>query len=1099
MTPVRIGALVVLCVALALAIGIVMAAASTQRHGGRPTNGGGQCTGAADCANHGACTGGKCVCKAGFTGPNCRELTCRERRCANGSGCLCATGQCVCDAGFVPDPATGFCVAGHACQTDHDCAAVPGYPKCSTISHTCVAGGTPPPPSPHDHCTKTSDCAHVAGKPKCDTQSHTCVACLVTADCPHGQTCGTDHTCAGPAQQCSRNTDCAHVAGMAVCDTSDHKCVECLTAHDCTGGKTCSADHKCTSGGGASPAVSAADFITALGTQPTATKLSNSVTNLMAVQAKAGTVKAANVVLAQYASVEFDMSAWPAQQTENSPTAPISNTIDPWFRATLAKCGTGDVLLINADFISMDGSVASLIAGAITRGMSFVFVLDRWEVGGNPIYASRDDLSTTCPSANDVKNQGSPGGCAVTWPYPCGTVSQEYCGGSNGAITGIMGGLQGDAKNRFFILDEATVAKPNKTSSRQSPWHDHRHVTTFYMPSQKTASIFKGSWNFTSGAGSDSQHGTLGTGQKEAGVIFTAPLASDVVQADIMQNYYWLTAMNTFAPLSGGTTLYPGPTAFLKPGAKAAPIFSTLLSMVPAKNQDKPNDLFKFPAYGAIKYDMYALVLDSLTGKLMCASDPAVTLSLGLSPPPAGAGPHGVVAAPSPTPWESGPSTMLNREIQDYGTKEKFSAVWPTLSCVSNTMQFLYPYTGVYKTPNVAPPVRFRVEKGKQAAGCPAPAASGAAIAWEGADAVSLDDNSAWSWTDESAVTAPVAPTCTSLPASGDVSSICLTAGPHFLPNTGCYTDGGKSYECSAGVPWAPGAFWLGAILYKFYKGAAAADDKRIYVSMYSDFADAPSACLLNCSNPDEGKLAPGYTNSGGLSAVGYNPDANPPETPFGRPTSTQYTGKAEGINGSGWFNKTDINCVADVLGFLGNSGVAVYAMAGQWDLPGESYTGQTIPSPNGSPYFKAFYDAAQTSHSTFQYKYYQAQTAQTTSSSADIKSVARRNHSKAYISKTSFVMASGHPYNGSWNDFSGINEVILAEGSPNMSAALGRNFENEFKYAETMASYAKVKSGSFSGAPAGFLNPTPLPVVALPPVAGWKTSSAGGGFGLVS
>ncbi len=1087
MRSIQVAALAAICVALVVAIGVVVATSVTYTRKGRcgSQRGGARCGSVATCGSNGTCTAGRCVCKPGYGGPTCRELSCYQRRCANGTGCDCATGLCVCNPGYHNDPITGLCVAGAApglpCHTSADCVNVPGKNKCDAATHLCVAGQPPPP----EQCRTNADCAHVAGKPVCNATTHKCEAVAPS--------------------QCHTNADCAHVAGKPVCDTTTHQCEAKQPA------------------GRGNPTLSATDFMGALAQGAPAVKLSSAVDNFKALQTKAG-AKAANLVLAQYASVEFAMSGWPAQRPLPAglepgdtfqPSGKISNTIDPWFRATIAKCGVGDVLLINGDFVSVGSNSQKLIAAAITRGLSFVFVLDRWEVAGNPIYASRNGTDTTCPSPQAFKNRGNTGGCKLTWPYPCATVGgTEYCGSSNGAITGIMRLItKDDARKRFFVLDEAAVSLPNNTSSRQSPWHNHRHATTFYMKSQNCASIFRGSWNFTSGDGSDGS-GTLGPGQKEGGMILTTSLDSDLAQADLIQNYYWLAAMNTFAPMSAGpTTLFPGPAAFLAPGSDAAPLFQSMLDLVGTARQDKPNDLFKMPAYGATKYEMYSLVLDSLTGtKLMGACDPSVTISIGVSPPPAGIAGGKPVAAPSPTPWESGPSSMLARTVQDNTTSTKFSNLWPTLSCVSNTMQFLYPYAGIYRPPNKAPPVPFRVEKGKAAIGCPPPAAapgqwggsSGAAVTLLepspespfqeiesiGAAVTLLEPLPESPFLEIESVGAAATDTCKPLPANGDLSAICLTAGPDFLPNSACYTDGGKSYECSAAVPWMPGALWLGGLLYKFYQNAAKAGDQRIYIAMYSDFADAPQSCLLECTNRDS-IHTPGYPNTGGLSSAGFNPNVTPPGTPLGRPTSTQYSGKGQGIDGSGWFSNTDVNCAADVLEYLANNKVELYAMAGQWTLNADY---------SADPYYSAFYNAATKSSSTFQYKLYQAQTGQNVAPQPNgiVRSTAQRNHSKAYLSKTGFVFASGHPYNGSYDDFSGINEVVLAEDCPNVASALARNFENEFKYAETPGSLNKVNS-SFQNAPTGFLNPGPITVAPLPAAAAWTTSTVGGGYGLVA
>ena len=62
-----------------------------------------------------------------------------------------------------------------------------------------------------------------------------------------------------------------------------------------------------------------------------------------------------------------------------------------------------------------------------------------------------------------------------------------------------------------------------------------------------------------------------------------------------------------------------------------------------------------------------------------------------------------------------------------------------------------------------------------------------------------------------------------------------------------------------------------------------------------------------------------------------------------------------------------------------------------------------------------------------------------------------QRNHSKVYISKDSIASCSGHPYNGSIQDWGGINEILLVEKCPNACKPVRSNWEQEFKYGEEL------------------------------------------------
>ena len=121
------------------------------------------CRTAADCSNNGKCTAGKCVCNDGFSGAKCSELTCNKRRCANGTECDCTTGKCICSAGYHTDPHTGYCVGGH----------------------------------PASGCAHNSDCSGQATKKKCLVSGGhgTCVECLVPGDCPHSKPLCSSNVC----------------------------------------------------------------------------------------------------------------------------------------------------------------------------------------------------------------------------------------------------------------------------------------------------------------------------------------------------------------------------------------------------------------------------------------------------------------------------------------------------------------------------------------------------------------------------------------------------------------------------------------------------------------------------------------------------------------------------------------------------------------------------------------------------------------------------------------------------------------------------------------------------------------------------------------
>jgi hypothetical protein len=107
-----------------------------------------------------------------------------------------------CAAHYADDP---VCVAG-ACEPCSATAACdPGH-ACELATGRCVEG-----------CLADTDCHATPATPHCDAASHACVACESDAQCPMGERCGTDHTCAAgcdPTHACPSGSAC--VAGACV-------------------------------------------------------------------------------------------------------------------------------------------------------------------------------------------------------------------------------------------------------------------------------------------------------------------------------------------------------------------------------------------------------------------------------------------------------------------------------------------------------------------------------------------------------------------------------------------------------------------------------------------------------------------------------------------------------------------------------------------------------------------------------------------------------------------------------------------------------------------------------------------------------------------
>ena len=690
-------------------------------------------------------------------------------------------------------------------------------------------------------------------------------------------------------------------------------------------------------------------------------------------------------VLMHYASVEYDPFYWP-DDFKNSSKPPILTGILDWFWATLDLCAKDDCLIINGDFLSFDSSVVQKICDKVNKGMKLIILVDRWEISGAPLFESRSgqvwspdnpsNLMGTngCPVCTQFGCDDKNGGNAFdSNPYICcgsvaGNNKGSYCNDTNSALLRFSQGIT--AKDNFFLLDMATTKLTwGPYSSRQTPLHNHRHLTSFYLPSQGVASVFKGSWNFTGGNPNTWGHSEI-PGQKESGIIVTAALKNAAIQSDIVTNYYWLAVWSLFVPSSSVTA----PESFTKPNSKLFQYF--LDKLIDPKYIDQKNDVLTYDGYRNSTYEVYSVATHG--GKTYLAGDPQCHISFAVSPPPQDAG------AVSPE--------LLARSLRDGDTDTTFDKIWPSLQNISNTNQFMYPFAATYKN-NPVPPSKWRID--------------------------STDGNN-----------------CTKA-ENGDLGKACLqtdSASGQMVPTNGCYQVDGKSYRCSAKMPWAPGALWIGGVMFDFWKGA-----KSVYVNMYSSMVDAGQGCILNCNN------------SGTYGGVSLWP---------GLTTSDQYNdGKfnSKPINSGGWFMQADSNCIQNVLDFLSKKDNKLFIIAGQWS--------NLNPGVGTNGALEMFSNVATQSGSSVNYKLFSAQKTQTTltGTPGTVKTVLdgnnnpnptndwQRNHTKCYLTEDSLLSCSGHPYNGGVNDWAGVNEALFVEKCPNFVSILRANFEYEYTYANTI------------------------------------------------
>ncbi|KAF7702544.1 uncharacterized protein LOC124392249 isoform X1 [Silurus meridionalis] len=167
-----------------------------------------------DCSNKGKCVNGKCVCDPGFAGPDCSVKTC-PNNCSNNGRCV--NGKCVCNAGF----------------TGSDCSIVqcPGNcnnkGRCVNGKCVCVAGFTGP------DCSEKSCPGNCNNKGRCVDGKCVCNPEFTGPDC-------SERSCPKNCNNKGRcvNGKCVCDAGFTGLDCSEKSCPRnCNNKGRCVDGK----------------------------------------------------------------------------------------------------------------------------------------------------------------------------------------------------------------------------------------------------------------------------------------------------------------------------------------------------------------------------------------------------------------------------------------------------------------------------------------------------------------------------------------------------------------------------------------------------------------------------------------------------------------------------------------------------------------------------------------------------------------------------------------------------------------------------------------------------------------------------------------------
>ena len=224
-----------------------------------------------------------------------------------------------------------------------------------------------------------------------------------------------------------------------------------------------------------------------------------------------------------------------------------------------------------------------------------------------------------------------------------------------------------------------------------------------------------------------------------------------------------------------------------------------------------------------------------------------------------------------------------------------------------------------------------------------------------------------------------------------------------------CYKDGGKKYRCQQTVfDWNRNGNWSGALMNKFFTNANEKSAKFVKIMMYSSLYDGNPPCLLTDKKSGE---CPGYIDG----------------------TNTQPAWWAGGFP-------------------LALSGMADYAMGGDnrnlFIIEGQTMIELLHPSPvldmlasvnmvnkkkkvNSNVFFKLFNVEKEGAQCALRCN---TDNKSCNNNPTDPNNTCcNRDHTKMYWSEFDILISSGHPYNGSYLDWSGINEDCLIENAPSL------------------------------------------------------------------
>jgi hypothetical protein len=659
----------------------------------------------------------------------------------------------------------------------------------------------------------------------------------------------------------------------------------------------------------------------------------------------------------------------------------------------------GDILILSSDFYTFGDNWGGTIKDKIedaknnNKQLYIVIYVDRWEVSGD----SRDKSCPKCCKdgeiAPDCKYENKDPECAPRERSVDEKGRRNTCMSVQDFLNDVN---YNDNKDYFIVIDQPLQINNSDSTSRDAPFHNHRHAVCYFSITNNICATFKGSWNLTPGESTDEY---LNTGQRESGIALYGKFTQDFFKSEFIQNINWVNIMIGFNVVEYSEDLMNYLLGICK---KLGIVLDQYNRPLYPKSPDIVTMYWSFIDYSSAEN----------YGKSVIGVDRNVRLSTGISPPSTfDKNFKGVGIDPNMEVY-IGTDYYCNDQTDFFKNctkriKFKDDLDWYVKN-YSGDLSYTYPWNYAYN--NLNPPSqdeRLYCKKGDNCIpGKDINSCFDVCTNNKGAKFNCVNRNVETNVADKS--------------YTPDGSGVCQYNGD---TSTNCI-------KCQKVIKkWNNNGNWSGALMSKFFQNAIKGGDKYSYINvmMYGLFYETNIPCSMvtktpGCFDyPDQLKGGwPEYiasfapTPSGIIDFVlkGKNRNVKIIEGQ----TMDSITQNKPNFNMFEAANKEASRDNSKILFKLFNTGKSI---------PSGECTLNNPPTPK--PKCTTLNDCGK------------------------LNGCCNRDHTKMYFSDYDVLICAGHPYNGSELDWDGINESLLIENSPNLCKMFNQIFNVYWKSSYTM------------------------------------------------